>query len=243
VPFLGDAISFLVGALGVVLIRTPLGPDPDERKPGEPVITSIRAGFDFIRGNAYLRFLTAWVALANASIAGMFLLVIVLVRNQHGSSTVVGAVTSLGAVGGLAGSLFSSRIARRIPGRRLVMAVSWLTALGSVGIALVPWPWAIGALLAAMMFLIGPINVVFETYEARMIPDALMGRVSSAINFSAASIRWLGPLAAGYLAATIGSTAATLVIAGVLTAIAVSTHIARGLHVLNEPVDQIRTDA
>ena len=241
VPFLGDAVSFLVGALGVAAIRTPLGPDAEERKPDEPVLTSIRAGFDFIRGNAYLRFLTAWAALANACVAGMSLMVIVLVRNHHGSAAVVGAVTSLGAVGGLAGSLISPRIAQRVPGRQLVITVSWLMALGLAAIALVPWPWAIGALLALMFFLIGPINVVFETYEARMIPDELMGRASSAINFSAASIRWLGPLGAGYLAATLSPTAATLVIAGVLTAIAASTHIARGLHVLNQPVDQITT--
>jgi len=238
-PFLGDALSFLAAALGVALIRRPLGPDPEEREPGEPVLASIGAGLRFLRANAYLRFLTVWVALANASIAGMMLLVIVLVRDHHGGAALVGAVTSLGAAGGLAGSLFSARLARRAPGRPLVITVSWLLALGLAGIALVPSPWAIGALLAVMTFLIGPINVVFETYEARMIPDALMGRVSSAINFGAASIRWLGPLGAGYLAAALSPTAATLFIAGVLAAIAVSTHIARGLHVLDQPVDQI----
>jgi MFS family permease len=241
VPFLGDAVSFLAATVGVAFIRTPLGPDPEERVPGEPVLASIRAGFRYIRGNAYLRFLTAWAALSNASIGGILLLIIVLVRHHHGSATLVGAVTSLGAVGGLAGSLFSPRIARRVPGRLLVITVSWLMALGPVCMAVVPWPWAIGALLALMMFLIGPINVVFGTYEARMIPDALMGRVSSAINFGAASIRWLGPLAAGYLAATFGPTAATLVLAGVLTAIAASTLVARGLHVLNQPIDQVTT--
>jgi MFS family permease len=239
VPFLGDALSFLVGALGVMLIRRPLGPDPDERGPDEPVLASIRAGFGYIRRNAYLRFLTVWVALCNACIAAAFLLIIVLVRNHHGSAALVGAVTSLGAVGGLAGSLFSGRIARRAPGRLLVITISWLMVLGVIGIALVPWPWAIGALLALMLFLIGPINVVFSTYEAQMIPDALMGRVSSAINFGAASIRWFGPLGAGFLAAALGPAKATLVIAGVLAAIAASTHFARGLHVLNQPIDQI----
>lgn len=238
-PFLGDAVSFLVGALAVALIRTPLGPDPDEREPGEPMLASIRAGFRYIRGNAYLRFLTVWAALGNASITGMLLLVIVLVRHHHGSATLVGAVTSFGAVGGLAGSLFSARIARRVPGRLLVIVLSWLMAVGVVGIAVVPWPWAIGALLALMMFLIGPINVVFSSYEARMIPDALMGRVSSAINFGAMSVRWLGPLAAGAMAEAFGPVTATLVIAGVMGAIAVSTHVARGLHALNQPFDPI----
>ena len=261
VPFLADALSFLAAALGVALIQRSLGPDQDDHNPStpapanaeltehepsipprsEPVLTSIAAGFHYIRSNAYLRFLTAWVAVANACITGMLLLVIILVRSHHGSATLVGATTSLGAVGGLTGSFLSPRIARHVPGRLLIITVSWLLALGLAAIALVPWPWAIGTLLALMMFLIGPINVVFDTYEARMIPDALMGRVTSAINFGAASIRWLGPLAAGFLAAALTPTVATLIIAAILAATAAGTHVARGLHVLNQPIDQITT--
>lgn len=248
VPFLADAISFLASAAGVALIRRPLGPDqsdrtpntsPDPADPPEPILTAIRAGFRYIRNSPYLRFLSIWAGVANACLTAMLLLVIILVRNHHGSATVVGATTSLGAVGGLAGSFLSPRIARHVPGRRLVISISWLLALGLAAMALIPSPWAIGALLAVMFFLLGPINVVFDTYEARMIPDALMGRVTSAINFSAVSIRWLGPLAAGYLAAALSPTTATLIIAAVLAATAASAHIARGLYVLNEPIDRV----
>jgi hypothetical protein len=88
------------------------------------------------------------------------------------------------------------------------------------------------------MFLVAPINVVFATYEARTIPDALMGRVTSAINFGAASIRWLGALGAGLLASVSSPTTATLAFAGVLAAVAVSTHLASGLHVLDHPIEE-----
>jgi MFS family permease len=238
VPFLGDALSFLVSALGVVLIRRPLGPDLDEREPRESITASIGAGFRFIRGNAYLRFLTVWAALANACNAGLFLLVIVLIHTRHGSAALVGAVASLGAVGGLAGALLSGRITKRAPGRLLVIVVSWTTAVVVAGIALVSAAWMVGALLALTMFLVAPINVVFATYEARTIPDALMGRVTSAINFGAASIRWIGALGAGFLASAFSPTTATLAFAGVLAAIAVSTHLASGLHVLDHPIDE-----
>jgi MFS family permease len=238
VPFLGDALSFLVSALGVVLIRRPLGPDLDERDPREPVFASIAAGFRFIRGNAYLRFLTVWAALANACIGGLFLLVIVLIHSRHGSAALVGAVSSLGAAGGLAGALLAGRIVKHAPGRPLVVVVSWTTALVVAVIALVPDAWMVGALLALMMFLVAPVNVVFATYEARTIPDALMGRVTSAINCGAASLRWLGVLGAGFLAAVFGPTTATLAFGGVLAAIAVSTHLAAGLRVLDQPVGE-----
>lgn len=243
-PFLGDAVSFVAGALGVLLIRQPLGPDPDEHDgQSESIFASIAGGFRYIRSNAYLRFLTVWVALANGLISGLMILVIVLIHSRHGSASLVGAVSSLSAVGGLAGALVSSRIAKRVPGRALVIAVSWMTAASLVGIALVPNPWVIGLLLALTFVLIAPLNVVFSTYEARTIPDALMGRVSSAINFGASSIRWLGPLAAGLLASTFSPAAATLGFAGVQAAVAASTFIAKGLHILSRPIDEVTETA
>ncbi|MGP3955795.1 MFS transporter [Nonomuraea sp. 3N208] len=237
VPFFGDVLSFLASALGVLLIRRPLGPDLDERRPRESIVASIGAGLRFIRGNAYLRFLTAWAALANACSAGLFLLVIVLIDSRGGSATLVGSVSSLGAVGGLAGAFLSGRIAKRAPGRLLVIVLSWTMAVVVAGIAFVPAAWMVGALLALMMFFFAPVNVVLSTYEARTIPDALMGRVTSAINFGAESIRWLGVLGAGFLASAFGPATAILVFAGVMAAIAVSTHFAGGLHVLNQPID------
>ncbi|HWG25055.1 MFS transporter [Actinospica sp.] len=243
-PFLGDAVSFLASALGVLLIRKPLGPDPDEHADErESILASIAGGFRYIRSNAYLRFLTIWTGLENCLINGLLILVIVLIHSRHGSATLIGAVSSLGAVGGLIGASVSSRIAKRIPGRPLVIAVSWIMVAATVGIALVPNPWAIGALIALMFVLIAPLNVVFGTYEVRMIPDALMGRVSSAISFGASSVRWLGPLSAGTLASVFSPSVATLVFAGVQAAVAMSTFIASGLHVLGRPIDEVTANA
>ena len=238
-PFLGDLLSFLASAVGVLLIRRPLGPDPEERTSDESIFVSIGAGLRYIAGSAYLRFLTIWAALANACNAGLVLLVVILIHDRHGSATLVGAVSSLGAVGGLAGAVLSRRIAKRLPGRPLVMVVSWASAGLVVGIAFVSIAWLIGVLLALMMFLAAPLNVIFATYEARMIPDALRGRVTSAINFGAASIRWLGAIAAGVLATAFSPTTATLVFAGVLGVIALGTCFASGLRVLGRPVDEV----
>lgn len=243
-PFLGDAVSFLASALGVLMIRKPLGPDPDEHDgERESILASIAGGFRYIRSNAYLRFLTIWAGLSNCLVNGLLILVIVLIHSRHGSATLIGAVSSLGAVGGLVGASVSSRIAKRVPGRPLVIAVSWIIAAATVGIALVPNPWAIGVLIALMFVLIAPLNVVFSTYEARMIPDALMGRVSSAINFGASSVRWLGPLSAGTLASVFSPSVATLAFAGVQAAVAMSTFIASGLRVLDRPIDEVTAEA
>lgn len=243
-PFLGDAVSFLASTCGVLLIRTPLGPDAQEREEEhdgerESLLASIKDGLGYIRSNAYLRFLTVWAGMSNCLINGLLILVIILIHSRHGSATLVGAVSSLGAVGGLLGASVASRVAKRFPGRPLVIAVSWMVVAAMVGIALVPNPWAIGGLLAFMFVLIAPLNVVFSTYEARTIPDALMGRVSSAINFGASSVRWLGPLSAGALASVFSPSVAVLCFAGVQALVALSTFVASGLHVLSRPIDEV----
>lgn len=241
-PFLVDAISFVVNILGVMMIRRSLGPDLDEKEPREPVLTSIGGGIRYIIGNAYLRFVTIWAALINACAAGLFILVIVLVHMRGGSPALVGAVNAIGACGGLVGAAVAARIVRALPGRLLVIVASWLMALAVAGIAMVSDAWAIGLLMALLMFVVSPLNVLFSSYEARIIPDRLIGRASSAIEFGASSIRWVGALAAGILASTIGPAAATGIFAGVLALIALSTLAARGLRVLDTPLEQIVAD-
>ncbi len=238
-PFLADAVSFLINIVGVLMIRRPLGPDLSEEEPREPVLASIGAGIRFIIGNAYLRFVTIWAALINACATGLVILVIVLIYTRGGSPALVGAVNAIGAVGGLAGALVAAKIVRKVPGRRLVIVASWLMALVVAGIAFVTSPWAVGGLLALMMFLVAPLNVLFSTYQVRIVPDRLIGRTSSAIEFGASSIRWVGALAAGLFAAVIGPAVATGIFACVLALIALSTLFARGLHVLNKPVEEV----
>jgi hypothetical protein len=121
--------------------------------------------------------------------------------------------------------------------------VSWIHAGVIAGIAFMPNPWLIGVLLAVLMVLVSPLNVVFSSYEARAIPDALMGRVSTSIDFGASSIRWAGSLGAGALASAFGPTPATLVFAGVQAAVAVSTLIASGLYLLDEPIEAVEAVA
>jgi MFS family permease len=238
IPFLCDALSFLASAFGVWLIRLPLGPDPDEREPQVSIFATIGTGLRFIRGNAYLRFLIVWLAFANACGTGLLLLVIVLVHSRHGSAALVGAVSSVGAAGGLAGAFCSSWIVKHVRGRLLVIVVSWITAAVAVGMGVVPGTWTVGVLMALMMFLNSPLNVVFSAYEAQVVPDALMSRVASAMSFAATSIRWLGPISAGFLASAFGPMTATLAFAVVMAAIAVSTHFASGLHVLDRPITE-----
>jgi MFS family permease len=236
VPFLCDALSFLGSVIGTLLIRRPLGPDRDETGPRESIFASIGAGLRFIRGNAYLRFSAIWVSLVASSYAGLALLVILLVHSRGGSAALIGAVTAVGAIGGLAGALLSNRIAKRLPGRLLVITVSWTVVVVALGMGFVPGTWSVGALLAVLMFLNSPLNVIVVTRTMEITPDELTGRVQSAMGVAATSIRWVGPISAGLLASAFSPAAAAIVFACVMAVLAIATHFSSGIRELDRPV-------
>ena len=148
-------------------------------------------------------------------------------------------MNSIGAAGGLVGAFLSARVARRFRGRTVVLVSGWLLVAVIAGIAIVRAPWGVGLLLALMLITIGPMNVIFSTYETRMIPDALSARVSNAIDFGSSLLRALGPLLAGLCSAAYGPRIALLLLAIPVAALAASTHLASGLHALNLPIDEI----
>lgn len=232
-PFVGDALSYLAASAATSLVRTPLGPDRVQGAKRERIVARLVEGWRFIRSNPYLRFVTTWAALVNATTAALLLLVTVLVRHRGGSPAVVGATQALGAAGGIGGVVLSSAIARWLRARTLVLALSGMLPLACTVIALAPSPWVMAAPLALLLFLIGPINVILETYELRMIPEGLMGRVSTMLTLCVQSLRWSGPLAAGGIAQAYGPTAAALSVAGVFALMAAAMPFVGALRVLD----------
>jgi len=273
-PFLGDAVSFAVAAVGVAAIRRPLGPDRpgDPRGKGRPggetnghggeaqtganssapagdstdrpagiraAAAEIRAGVAFIVRHPFLRFAVPWAALVNALATGLVLLVIALLKQRGAGPSAIGAITSAAAVGGLLGAVCAPLLGRRISGRSLVLCASWAVVLASIGVAFAPKPWQIGVIGAALVFLIVPLTVVLETYELRVVPEALLGRVLSARQFAVSSLLWTSTPIAGVLADTFGAASAVLVLAGCFGAVALWTTASRAVRLVDEEPDSL----
>lgn len=235
VPFAADALSFLAATIGIAFVRTPLGPDIDEHGPRVGIFRSIGEGLRFIRGNAYMRYIAVWASLMNMCGSGLLLLVVVIIHQRGGAPALVGAVNSIGAAGGIVGALLCKRIIQRFSGRFIVLTVGWFIVAGFAGVALAHEPWLVGLSLATFMVFVVPINVVFSTYEARAVPDELLGRVTSAIDFGAGTLRWVGPLGVGLLASAWNPTGAGLVLVVIVATLAITSHFARGLDLLDKP--------
>ena len=293
-PFLGDAVSFAVAAVGVAAIRRPLGPDRPDRasRPGRPnradhhhldqtralspenepphpdgpsqptqrdtadpapesnrstptpppggiaaAVAEIRAGVGFIRGHPFLRFAVPWAALINALATGLVLLVIALLKQRGAGPSGIGAITSAAAVGGLLGAVSAPLLARRVSGRALVLSASWAVVGAAVAVALAPKPWQIGVIGAGLVFLIVPLTVVLETYELRVVPEELLGRVLSARQFAVSSLLWTATPVAGVLADAFGAESAVLVLAGCFAATALWTTASRAVRLVDQLPD------
>jgi MFS family permease len=200
-------------------------------------VAEIRAGVEFIVRHPFLRFAVPWAALVNALATGLVLLVIALLKDRGAGPSAIGAITSAAAVGGLLGAVCAPLLARRISGRALVLSASWAVVLASVGVAFAPKPWQIGVIGAALVFLIVPLTVVLETYELRVVPEALLGRVLSARQFAVSSLLWTSTPVAGVLADAFGAGSAVLVLAGCFGVTALWTTASRAVRLVDVDPD------
>jgi predicted MFS family arabinose efflux permease len=121
------------------------------------------------------------------------------------------------AVGGVIGSLLSARViawfgARQVAiGAQAVCPVAWL-AIGFVGRN----PVTLVALFTVFSIAISLWSVVALSARQRLIPDALLGRVTSASRMLTFGAMPLGALAGGYVAKEFGLIAPWIV-GGVLS--------------------------
>lgn len=241
-PFLFDALSFLFVTLASALIRRPLGPDRytgEGPRPG--LFTEMADGLRMVRGSRYLVFTVVWGALLNVVAEGFTLLFVVLVQHRGGSPTDVGTATSLALVGGLLGATAGPALMRSMGARRVMLVAAWLFVACFAAVVWVPRPWQIGLVLLVAMTSMVPLNVVIESYQVRLVPDAYLGRLAAVVRFSIQAVQWTGPLAAGFLADAFGVRTAVLVLAVCMAALALALHVARGrLSVLDIPLAEVR---
>ncbi|NUS87534.1 MAG: MFS transporter [Streptomyces sp.] len=241
IPFLFDAVSFVFITLSSLFIRRPLGPDrhtDGERHTG--LAEDMKDGLRLIRRSDYLVFTLAWGALLNTVAQGLTLLFVVLVRHRGGGPTEVGVATSLAVVGGVIGAVAGPSLMRSLGARRVLLFSAWVFVASFAVVALVPEPWQIGLVLMAGMISMVPMNVVIESYEVRLVPDAYLGRTAATSQFFFQALQWIGPLAAGVLADALGVETAVLILAVAMALLALTLHTARRqLSVLDIPLAEV----
>jgi len=181
VPFLFTAGSFVVAVITAALMKAP-GQPRDAAPQSRPAAGtgSMLAGVRTLWNQPVLRVATMLIMFVNTIGAGLELVIIVILRHQAVSSSVIGLVLGIGAAGGLAGAPLIRILHRLRPGV-LLLIVCMLDAVILALLAVPFGPWWVAGLLFTAMLGIPAIRVLVDILVIRQAPPEQRGRVVAAL--------------------------------------------------------------
>ena len=204
-----DSFTFAIAAILFSLIKIPSSTEKLETKQkGFKVVlvnywSELREGFSIVFGSIMATFLIGSVV-ANFAIGGA-LAILPALADQRGGAELYGFYLAAMATGGLIGALLSSWMGKFRLGYFSIIsfsgsAICWILA------ALMPWP-ILGATLYGIAWIpIGGTNVIFASAVQTVVPNSVLGRVSSVSSSMGTMAMPIGSLAGGYLASLTDST-------------------------------------
>ncbi len=197
-----DAVSFLVSAIFLSLIRVP-EPDPVPHGERRSFWMEIREGLNVVLGNPLLRSIAGCTATANlfGSIMGAVLL-LYLTRVLHIEPGLLGLIFSIGSIGALVGALYAGRAAQRFGVGPTIVGSALLGGLGSLFIPFAAGPLpVIAVLLIGAQFLMGLSGTIYNINQVSLrqtiTPDRLQGRMNATMRFMVWGTMPIGSLIGG----------------------------------------------
>jgi MFS family permease len=214
-----DALSFLVSALALSLIRTP---EPEVATPAERrgLRAELGEGLRYVVSNPLIRGIVAGGTIHNfANTMLMAVVVLYLTRELGIEPAVIGLIFAVFSAGALLGALVAGPVARRLGLGPATLIGQFVTAAGGMF-----YPLATGAtpvdiaLLMTGQFIWAftrPImNINLSSLMAGITPDHLMGRMTASRRFIMWGVMPLGGLAGGFLGEAIGLRETVVVVIG-----------------------------
>lgn len=207
-----NAVGFLLSAISLLLVRDDEQVRPKHER--QHLVREIAEGLRFVARTDFLVRIVGTTALTNlgASIA-MTLSPILILRILGLDPSIYGLLMTLGAIGGLAGSVLAMRIARRV-GEGAALSLSTLLFCGSAALLPLSALWSAAAVPMLVVFevLLGfgilVYNVIQVTARQRICPKPLLGRMNASIRFVVWGVMPIGALLAGWLGTAFGTVAA-----------------------------------
>ncbi len=224
VPFIADAISYIVSAISLIFIRTEFQAERDGEVP-HSLRRDVPEGVRWLWSARLVRFMAFLVGGLNFVEAGVPLLVIVLAKGMGVSDAEIGVAFSIGGVGAIVGSLIGGQVQKRWSFRRVIIGTTWAMALLFFLYAVAPGYLWLGVVTALGMT-VGPIfNVTQFSYRLALIPDELQGRVNSSFRLLAYGLNPIGAALSGVLIERIGAKPTVVVFGLWLVVLAILTSV------------------
>lgn len=202
-PFLTDALSYLLSVCSLGLIRAPLQQQRTSTR--LTLWTDIRVGLLWLWRQPLIRYLSLLTGCINLVAISSELIVIVIAQAEHASPFVIGIMFTAAGIASTIGALLSAPIQKRIRFGKATIGICWLTVL--------LWPLYFAAfqpLLLTIVFasiaLVGPIyNVMQFSYRITLIPNELQGRVNSIFRLIAFGLQFAALALTGILLQRFGT--------------------------------------
>jgi MFS family permease len=224
VPFIADAISYVVSLVTLGLMRTSLQHERTASR--RKLWTEIAEGIRWVRRQPFILTMTLLMGAGAFVTSADGLLIIIVAQHQHASSAVIGLIVACFGVGEILGSLLIPRLGRRLTVGHSILLARWYSVLSWPWYALVPVPLVLGAIQFGSGVVEPLEDVAYFSRRLELIPDELQGRVISACRLFPGMTRPLGLAITGILIQRIGISPTIwlqwvwlLVITGTVTAI------------------------
>jgi MFS family permease len=220
VAFGFDAATFVVSGLAVSFMRPPPARDEGKRITFKSSMVEIKEGFEFVRSQPWL-----WGTLASAALALLcfwgpleVLLPYIIKNDLNGNAGQYGTVLAMGGLGSVLTSLLVG--SRGYP-RRFITFMYWMWGVGIgliafYGITHALWQMYIVSFVSGGAVAAG--LIVWKTTMHRLVPDALMGRVTSLDWFISVGLVPLSFGITGPIAEAVG-VRTTMLVAGILATV------------------------
>lgn len=233
-----DALSFLLSALSIRLIRTP-EPQPVTVEQRRSAWRESIEGLRMIREHGVLRALTISAALFN--FFGNFigtLYVLYIVREVHAAPLVIGFLVGAGGISALVGASIAQRVIRRIGPGLTIGGMLFLYGVTGLLIPLAHDPPVVAIALLFIAQLFGDVFVAIYliaevSLRQAIIPNAFLGRINASMQFVTQGVGPAAAILAGILGTTLGLRLTILIgVLGVIFA---------GFWLLISPVRRVRS--
>ena len=201
-PFIADAISYIISLVTMLLIRTPFQQERISTR--RKVWREIAEGVLWVWHQPFILTMTLLMGAGAFVFSGNVLIVIILAQQQHASAFVIGLIFAFGGIGSILGSLLAPRLQHRLTVGQSILLCRWYFVLSWPLYALAPFPLVLGAIEFGTGF-VDPIeDVPYFSHRLKLIPDELRGRVLSACRLFPGMLRPLGLALTGVLIQRIG---------------------------------------
>ena len=224
IPFLLDAGTFAASAALILALRGRFRPMRPEGSAEIGLVGEITEGIGWLARHRLLLVLAIMLGAGNLTFSATFSILVLFAQDVLGLGSVgYGLLLTAMGVGGLFGSLLAERIGGWLGTGRALFLVALIEGPTFAAIVLSGNPFVVGALLALDGLVAFAWNVLTFALRQVLIPDVLLGRVTSVYRLVGVGSGAIGALIGGLLARELSLTAPFWFSAVLMTVVALAS--------------------